>query len=163
MKEKEKILKELRKRQFKRFLQDKEFITDIISKALSIEKKHLEKNLVLYEENKEYGPYDLIVKITDTRIKITTSKYNKIIKNIKKEDKLYKMWYDEKYGEYKIKIYLDEILEYGYKIAQEEDEQHIKELLGKEKISKEDMINLQIARLSMQYCDNVKISISGII
>ena len=79
MNEKQNLLKKLRRKQFNTFLEDEEFLSAIIGQALNLEKEFI-KEFIQPEELEEYNPYDLITKVTDTRIKIRTSKYNKIIK-----------------------------------------------------------------------------------
>lgn len=162
MNEKQNLLKKLRRKQFNTFLEDEEFLSAIIGQALNLEKEFI-KEFIQPEELEEYNPYDLITKVTDTRIKIRTSKYNKIIKDIKKNGEYYKKWYDEDTKEYKIKIYLDKIFEEKYKILEKEQKNKIEELFKDEPLTKEDILNLMITELGMKYGDNIKITISGII
>lgn len=162
MKEKENLLKELRKKQFNTFLKDEEFLFAIIGQALDLEKEFV-KEFIKPEELEEYDPYDLITKVTDTRIKIRTSKYNKIIKDMKKKGEYYKKWYDENTQEYKIKICLDKIFENKYNILEQEQKNKIEELFKEEPLTNEDILNLMLVELGLKYGNNVRITISGTI
>ena len=160
MKENEKILKELRKREFKTLLQNKEFLSEIISKVLGLDKEYIKKNIKLDKKN-QYSKCDLITKITETRIKIRTSKYNRIIQNISDEGKFYIAWYDEKLGEFKIKIYLDKIFEHCYKDVQKKEEKKLQEIFKNQQLNKDDLTNLSILKISLMHSDNIKISVTS--
>jgi hypothetical protein len=157
--EKEKILKELRRRQFMNFLNEKEFLAGIIGGTLKINPKYVEEK-IKYEDDLEISPYDLIVKVTDTRIKIRTSKYNKKIENIKNNSENYKIYYDEKNKEYKIKINIDKVFEQGYNEVNKDEIKRIREMTNK-KMNDNEIIDFIIASLSIQYCDNVQLSLSA--
>lgn len=160
MKENEKILKELRRREFKALLQHKEFLSEIVSKVLDLDKEYIKKNVKFKKQN-EYNKNDLITKITETRIKIRTSKYNKTIQNINNEGKFYIAWYDENKEEFKIKIYLDKIFEYCYKDVQKHEENAIKKLFKNQELTKDDLINLSILKISLMHSENIKISVTS--
>ena len=158
MSEEEKILKELRKREFKALIQNKEFLSEIVSKVLELDKDYIKKHIKLKKQN-EYNKYDLITKITETRIKIKTSNRNKTIETIKEKGKFHIAWYDEKTEEYKIKIYLDKIFEYCYKGVQKSEEDHLKELFKNKNLTKEDLTKLSILKIILMHSENIKISI----
>ena len=160
MKENEKILKELRKREFKSLLQNKEFLAEIVSKVLNLDKEYIEKSIKLKKQN-QYSKYDLITKITETRIKIRTSKYNRIIQNISDKGKFYIAWYDEKLEEFKIKIYLDKIFEHCYKDVQKKEEKQLQEIFKNQQLNKDDLTNLSILKISLMHSDNIKISVTS--
>ena len=155
----EEILKELRRRQFMDFLNKKEFLAGIIGGILKINPKYVEEKLK-DEDDLIINPYDLIVKVTGTRIKIRTSKYNKIIDNIEKNSDYYKIYYDERKQEYRIKINIDKTFEQGYNEVNKDEIRKIKKL-SNEKLNDNEIIDFLIAKLSLEYCDNVQISISG--
>lgn len=159
MKEKENLLKELRRKQFNKFLEDKEFLSAIIGQTLNIDENYIKEN-IKKDNQEEYEPYDIITKLTDTRIKIRTSKYNKIIKNINTRGEYYKKWFEENSQEYKIKIYLDKIFESKYKIIEQTQKDKIEELFEEEPLEKEDILNIMIAELGLKYANNIKISIN---
>ncbi len=160
MKENRIILKELRKKQFNEFIKNKEFLINLVASTTGLEKDYVEKNLKLNTSHVQ-EPNDLVTKITESRIKIKTSKFNKKVKNLKTEANFYIMWYDEKNQEYKIKIYLDEIFENGYKRIQKEEIKKIRELFKDEPLTEDDIIDIMIAELGIKYCDNIKVTISG--
>ena len=158
MKENEKILKELRKREFQCILKNKEFIIDIISKTLELDKEYVIKHLKLKKQN-NYNQYDLITKITETRIKIRTSEKNNIIEYISGEGKFHIAWYDEKNKEFKVKIYLDRIFEHCYKDVQKHEEEKIKKEYKERNLTKEDLINISIVKTLLSGCEIKKITV----
>lgn len=162
MTENEKLLKELRKREFKAILENEEFLEQVISFALKIDKKYIKDKIKTTQEN-FYRKDDLITKITDTRIKITILGYNDILDKIKTKDNLYIAWYDQKRKEYKIKIYLDKIFLHCYERVQKDDEEKIKKLFNNLELTQEQLINVSIIKLLMLNGENVKIKIQATI
>ena len=162
MTENEKILKELRKREFDKILENKEFLEQVISFALKIDKKYI-KDKIKTPKEKIYKGDDLITKITDTRIKITIPEYNNILDKIKTKDNLYIAWYDKKSREYKIKIYLDKIFEYCYERVQKDDEEKIKQVFENFEFTKNELINISILKVIIMNSDKYKISIQATI
>ena len=101
MKEKIKMLKEIERENYiRRIKEDKENLISLISDVFSIDKKYVKKHIIKIEES----PYDLITTVTANYIKIKTSKYNKIIKNLDENTIFYKKIYNNEKGYYKIKI-----------------------------------------------------------
>lgn len=158
MKENEKLLKEIRRREFQHLLENKEFIIDIISKILELDKNYVRNYLKLKKQN-NYNQYDLITKITEARIKIRTSEDNEIIEYVKDKSKFHIAWYDEKNKEFKIKIYLDKIFEGGYKDVQKYEEEKIKKEYKERKLTKEDLINISIVKSLLSNCEIKKITV----
>lgn len=107
MKEKINMLKEIERENYiRRINEDKESLILLISDILNIEKNYVKKHIVFDIDN---TPYDLITKVTPKYVKIKTSKYNKIIKNIENNNIFYKKTYNEEIGYYKIKIDINKI------------------------------------------------------
>ena len=158
MQENEKLLKELRRREFQNILNNKEFLIDVISKTLQLDKDYVRKHIKL-KKQKNYNQYDLITKITETRIKIRTSENNKIVERVNEKGKFHIAWYDEKNKEYKMKIYLDKVFEHCYEGVQNHEEARIKEILEGEELTHDDLINLSILRIILMHSGNIKISI----
>jgi len=157
MKENEKILRKLRKMEFNELLKDKDFLSQTIAFALKKDKEYIKKYIKL--KNEKNNTYDLITKVTDTRIKIRIPKYNKIINNLKEKDNLYMLWYDPKNKEYKIKIYLDKIFEHCYKGIQKYEESKIKNHFKGKKLTQDEIINLSIIKSALMQCTDIKINI----
>ncbi len=117
MQEKIDMLKEIERENYiRRIKEDKENLIMLISDVLGIDKKYVEKHIT----NIENSPYDLIIKVTHKYIKIKTSKYNKIIKNIKDND-FYKKTYNEEKGFYKIKIDINKIYDEYFEMVLEKE------------------------------------------
>ncbi len=136
MEEKINTLKEIERENYiRRIKEDKENLIMLISDVLGIDKKYVKKHITNIEES----PYDLITTVTSNYIKIKTSKYNKIIKNIE-ENKFYKKTYNEEKGYYKIKIDINKIYdEYFEMVLEKELNEMSKDF--KEK-SKEELLDL---------------------
>lgn len=137
MKEKIKMLKEIERENYiRRVKEDKESLISLISDVLMIDKKYVKKHMTTIEES----PYDLITTVTANYIKIKTSKYNKIIKNLDDSTIFYKKTYNEEKGYYKIKIDINKIYdEYFEMVLERELEQMSKDF--KEK-SKDELLDL---------------------
>lgn len=119
MKEKINELKEIERENYiRRIKEDKEALISLISDVLEIDKKYVKKHITFDIEN---TPYDLITKITPNYIKIKTSKYNKIIKNIQDDNIFYKKTYNEEKGYYKIKIDINKIYDEYFEIVLEQE------------------------------------------
>ena len=117
MKEKINTLKEIERENYiRRIKEDKENLICLISDVLNIDKKYVKKHITNIEES----PYDLITTVTSNYIKIKTSKYNKIIKNIE-ENKFYKKTYNEDKGYYKIKIDINKIYDEYFEMVLEKE------------------------------------------
>lgn len=136
MQEKINTLKEIERENYiRRIKEDKENLICLISDVLGIDKKYVKKHITNIEES----PYDLITTVTSNYIKIKTSKYNKIIKNIE-ENEFYKKTYNEDKGYYKIKIDINKIYdEYFETVLEKELNEMSKDF--KEK-SKEELLDL---------------------
>ena len=118
MKEKIKMLKELERENYiRRVKEDKESLISLISDVLMIDKKYVKKHITTIEES----PYDLITTVTANYIKIKTSKYNKIIKNIDDSTIFYKKTYNEEKGYYKIKIDINKIYDEYFEMVLERE------------------------------------------
>ena len=118
MKEKIKILKELERENYiRRVKEDKESLISLISDVLMLDKKYVKKHITTIEES----PYDLITTVTANYIKIKTSKYNKIIKNIDDSTIFYKKTYNEEKGYYKIKIDINKIYDEYFEMVLERE------------------------------------------
>lgn len=137
MKEKIKMLKEIERENYiRRVKEDKESLISLISDVLMIDKKYVKKHITTIEES----PYDLITTVTANYIKIKTSKYNKIIKNLDESTIFYKKTYNEEKGYYKIKIDINKIYdEYFEMVLERELEKMSKDF--KEK-SKDELLDL---------------------
>lgn len=137
MKEKIKMLKEIERENYiRRVKEDKESLISLISDVLMIDKKYVKKHMTTIEES----PYDLITTVTANYIKIKTSKYNKIIKNLDDSTIFYKKTYNEEKGYYKIKIDINKIYdEYFEMVLERELEKMSKDF--KEK-SKDELLDL---------------------
>ena len=137
MKEKIKMLKEIERENYiRRVKEDKESLISLISDVLMIDKKYVKKHMTTIEES----PYDLITTVTANYIKIKTSKYNKIIKNLDESTIFYKKTYNEEKGYYKIKIDINKIYdEYFEMVLERELEKMSKDF--KEK-SKDELLDL---------------------
>lgn len=118
MKEKIKMLKELERENYiRRVKEDKESLISLISDVLMLDKKYVKKHITTIEES----PYDLITTVTANYIKIKTSKYNKIIKNIDDSTIFYKKTYNEEKGYYKIKIDINKIYDEYFEMVLERE------------------------------------------
>lgn len=118
MKEKIKMLKELERENYiRRVKEDKESLISLISDVLMLDKKYVKKHITTIEES----PYDLITTVTANYIKIKTSKYNKIIKNLDDSTIFYKKTYNEEKGYYKIKIDINKIYDEYFEMALERE------------------------------------------
>lgn len=118
MKEKIKMLKELERENYiRRVKEDKESLISLISDVLMLDKKYVKKHITTVEES----PYDLITTVTANYIKIKTSKYNKIIKNIDDSTIFYKKTYNEEKGYYKIKIDINKIYDEYFEMVLERE------------------------------------------
>lgn len=137
MKEKIKMLKEIERENYiRRVKEDKESLISLISDVLMIDKKYVKKHMTTIEES----PYDLITTVTANYIKIKTSKYNKIIKNLDESTIFYKKTYNEEKGYYKIKIDINKIYdEYFEMVLERELDEMSKDF--KEK-SKDELLDL---------------------
>ena len=137
MKEKIKMLKEIERENYiRRVKEDKESLISLISDVLMLDKKYVKKHMTTIEES----PYDLITTVTANYIKIKTSKYNKIIKNLDDSTIFYKKTYNEEKGYYKIKIDINKIYdEYFEMVLERELEKMSKDF--KEK-SKDELLDL---------------------
>jgi len=158
MQENEKLLKELRRREFQNILKNKEFLIDVISKTLQLDKDYVRKHIKLKKQN-NYNQYDLITKITETRIKIRTSENNEIVERVNEKGKFHIAWYDEKNKEYKMKIYLDKVFEHCYKDVQKHEEEKIKKEFKEKTLTKEDLIKLSIIKTLLMNCEIKKITV----
>ena len=117
MEEKINTLKEIERENYiRRIKEDKENLIMLISDVLGIDKKYVKKHI----KNIEESPYDLITTVTSNYIKIKTSKYNKIIRNIE-ENKFYKKTYNEEKGYYKIKIDINKIYDEYFEMVLERE------------------------------------------
>lgn len=118
MKEKIKMLKELERENYiRRVKEDKESLISLISDVLMLDKKYVKKHITTIEES----PYDLITTVTANYIKIKTSKYNKIIKNLDDSTIFYKKTYNEEKGYYKIKIDINKIYDEYFEMVLERE------------------------------------------
>ena len=137
MEEKINTLKEIERENYiRRIKEDKENLIMLISDVLGIDKKYVKKHITNIEES----PYDLITTVTSNYIKIKTSKYNKIIKNLDESTIFYKKTYNEEKGYYKIKIDINKIYdEYFEMVLERELEKMSKDF--KEK-SKDELLDL---------------------
>lgn len=118
MKEKIKMLKEIERENYiRRVKEDKESLISLISDVLMIDKKYVKKHIKTIEES----PYDLITTVTANYIKIKTSKYNKIIKNLDESTIFYKKTYNEEKGYYKIKIDINKIYDEYFEMVLERE------------------------------------------
>ena len=118
MKEKIKMLKEIERENYiRRVKEDKESLISLISDVLMIDKKYVKKHITTVEES----PYDLITTVTANYIKIKTSKYNKIIRNLDKNTIFYKKTYNEEKGYYKIKIDINKIYDEYFELVLERE------------------------------------------
>lgn len=118
MKEKIKMLKELERENYiRRVKEDKESLISLVSDVLMLDKKYVKKHITTIEES----PYDLITTVTANYIKIKTSKYNKIIKNIDDSTIFYKKTYNEEKGYYKIKIDINKIYDEYFEMVLERE------------------------------------------
>ncbi len=118
MKEKIKMLKEIERENYiRRVKEDKESLISLISDVLMIDKKYVKKHITTIEES----PYDLITTVTANYIKIKTSKYNKIIKNLDESTIFYKKTYNEEKGYYKIKIDINKIYDEYFEMVLERE------------------------------------------
>ena len=116
MKEKIRILKEIERENYiRRINENKESLVSLISDVLRIDKKYIKKHIT----DTENSPYDLITKITPNYIKIKTSKYNKVIKNIENDSTFYKKTYNEERGYYKLKIDINKIYDEYFEMVLE--------------------------------------------
>ena len=117
MEEKINTLKEIERENYiRRIKEDKENLIMLISDVLGIDKKYVKKHITNIEES----PYDLITTVTANYIKIKTSKYNKIIRNIE-ENRFYKKTYNEEKGYYKIKIDINKIYDEYFEMVLERE------------------------------------------
>jgi len=137
MKEKIKMLKEIERENYiRRVKEDKESLISLISDVLMIDKKYVKKHITTIEES----PYDLITTVTANYIKIKTSKYNKIIKNLDESTIFYKKTYNEEKGYYKIKIDINKIYDEYFEMVLERELNEMSEEF-KEK-SKDELLDL---------------------
>lgn len=121
MNDKEMLLRELKRKVFiKRLETEDSTVAMTIALSLGLDIKYVKKHLVL-DKNTVEGPYDLVTSITQNYIKIKTSKYNKIIRSIPVEDRFYRVFYNEKNQQYKIKIDIIKLFEYYYVEALEDE------------------------------------------
>ena len=130
MQEKIDMLKEIERENYIRRLQeDKDSLSALIADVLGLNKKYIKNHITDIEDS----PYDLITTVTHKYIKIKTSKYNKIIKNINGND-FYKKTYNEEKGYYKIKIDINKIYdEYFEMVLEKELNEMSKEFEEKDK------------------------------
>lgn len=160
--ENEIILKKLRRKQFDTLIRNKKILVNLIEMTLKTEKNYIKKN-IKYKYQKIKNTNDLITNITENKIIIKTSIENKEIKKLKKKDKFYKIYCNEKKQEFTIKIYIDKIFESKYKIIEQQQKEKIKELFKNEPITEEDIVSIIIAELAIKYCKKIEIRISGTI
>ena len=119
MKEKINILKEIERENYiRRVKENKESLISLISDVLMLDKKYVKKHITFDIEN---TPYDLITKVTANYIKIKTSKYNKIIRNLDDNSIFYKKTYNEEKGYYKIKIDINKIYDEYFEMVLEKE------------------------------------------